>query len=194
MKKILFLFLFSAVCFVMNSYAESASAKNTALFNNLDNLEKIIIAKIPDSKILNIKAYDTNANGGVNSKKIIVAYLAVKAADHSDAFVIITPEKDVIDIDDYAILSQINIRNHPQYVELAKKFPNISLWPNHHQYPEAKTLADNTTQLIFNYRLLNGCHACAIGGVARIGFNFDSDGKFLGAVLLALLPPPLMTN
>jgi len=37
---------------------------------------------------------------------------------------------------------------------------------------------------MYDYRLLDGCHACAILGLARVAFEFDQDGTFYGAHLV----------
>jgi hypothetical protein len=142
-----------------------------------------IQAKFSDPKIIDEKKFNA----------LNVMHLAVRGADHSDAFVIITPQDKVINIDDYAILSAINIKSASNFKALAGKNPAIdSLWPGNHQYPESVTLAGGIQQLQFTYSVLNGCHACAIGAIAKVGFNFDAEGNFLGTQLLALSPPPVI--
>jgi hypothetical protein len=144
-----------------------------------------IQAKFSEPKMIDQKKY----------KSITVMHLSVRAADHNDAFVIITPKDKVIDIDDYAILSNINIKSAANFKELAQKNPAIdSLWPGNHQYPESVTLPGGIQQLQFTYAVLNGCHACAIGAIAKVGFNFDPEGDFLGTQLLTLSPPPVISN
>lgn len=117
---------------------------------------------------------------------ITVAHVAVPAADHSDAYYLINDSGDVINVDDAAILTTIDIKKSSNYSEIAKRFPNISLWPGNHQYPTFNQLPGGIQQLVFHYPLLNGCHACELAGFAEIAFNFDSDGRFISTQLLGL--------
>jgi hypothetical protein len=167
MKKLGFLFAFLFLGVMLNAYA--------------DDLSDLVLPKFFKAKIIDSKKFGN----------ITVVHLSVVGADHSDAFAIVTPQNKVIDIDDYAILSAIDIKKDPGYKDLAKKYPNVdSLWPGNHQYPEGKTLDGGVQQLQFTYRLLNGCHACAVAGLAHVAFNFDIDGTFLGTKLLNVSPMP----
>lgn len=141
-------------------------------------------AKFSEPKIIDQKKFNN----------LTVAHLSVRGADYSDAFVIITPKDKIIDIDDYAILSGINIKKDTNFKTLAKNNPSIdSLWPGNHQYPESVILPGGIQQLQFTYSVLNGCHACAIGAIAKVAFSFDAQGNFLGAELLGLSPPPVVS-
>jgi len=133
---------------------------------------------------VNGKVIDTKTFG-----KVTVVHASVSGADHSEAYFIVAKDK-VIDIDDYANLSQLNISSQPSFTQLSQKYPNIGIWPGNHSFPKSEELAGGITQLIFTYSLLNGCHACELGGIANVGFNFDKDGNYLGEQLLALSPPP----
>lgn len=185
-KNLKTLFCISALLFCPYSFAENTNSDSMKPSKpdkaQLSRLEKAVF---PQFTLFQPQITDIESFEGLT-----VVHLAVKAADHSDAYVIVTPDNTVIDIDNYAILSQIDIKKNPAYSKLAEKFPNISIWPGQHDYPKVERLADGTKQLQFNYRLLNGCHACAVGGVAVIGFNFDVNHHFDGTVLLSLLPPP----
>lgn len=176
-----FVLIFAVISFSI--FAQDASKLSKPTSAEKERLEKIITPHFQqmNPKITDIKTFGTG---------LIVAHLSVRAADHSDAFVIISPDNKVIDIDDYAILSNIDIKKNPTFPTLAEKTPNISIWPGNHDFPTFERLADGAQQIQFNYRLLNGCHACAVGGVATVGFNFDVKGNFIGVTLIKLLPPP----
>lgn len=163
----------------LNCYASEAQPKLSA--DVISQLQ----TKFPESKIIDQK----------NFNNLTVVHLAIRGQNYNDTFVIITPNKKIINIDDYAILSNINIKKDPKFQELAKKNSNIdSLWPGNHQYPEIVTLPGGIQQLQFTYSVLNGCHDCAIGAIAKVAFNFDSQGNFLGALLLELSPPPVVST
>jgi hypothetical protein len=140
---------------------------------------------------VNGKVIDTKTFGKDNN--IIVVHASVSGADHSDAYFIVSKDK-VLDIDDYANLSQLNISPQPSYAQLSQKYPNIGIWPGNHNFPKSEELAGGITQLVFTYSLLNGCHACELGGIANVGFNFDKDGNYLGEQLLSLSPPPISSS
>lgn len=134
---------------------------------------------------VNGKVIDSKTFGNVT-----VVHASVSGADHSDAYFIVAKDK-VIDVDDYANLSQLNISSQPSFAQLSQKYPNIGIWPGNHNFPKSEDLAGGITQLIFTYSLLNGCHACELGGIANVGFNFDKEGNYLGEQLLSLSPPPI---
>lgn len=137
---------------------------------------------------VNGKVQDTKIFGNVT-----VIHASVTGADHSDAFFIAAKNR-VFNIDDYANLSQLNIKSQVNYASLAQRYPNIGIWPGNHTFPKAEELAGGITQLVFTYSLLNGCHACELAGIANVGFNFDKEGNYLGEQLLSLSPPPVSSS
>ena len=42
------------------------------------------------------------------------------------------------------------------------------------------------SDFVFSFVLLNGCHACEVGGYAQIAFDFNRAGEFLGTKSLRL--------
>lgn len=137
---------------------------------------------------VNGKVLDTKAFG-----KITVIHASVTGADHSDAYFILAKNR-VINVDDYANLSQLNIKSQAGYSALAQRYPNIGVWPGNHTMPTSTALAGGITQLVFTYSLLNGCHACELAGIANVGYNFDQDGNYLGEQLISLSPPPIASS
>ncbi len=126
--------------------------------------------------------------------KITVIYAAIPGADYSDGYFIINNQGSIINVDDYAILSEIDITKNPHYKEIIQRFPSASLWPGNHQsFPDVATSPENSPRFIFTYSLLNGCHACEIAGTAKIAFDFDNGGQFINAQLVDLIPVPVNT-
>jgi hypothetical protein len=133
----------------------------------------------------------------IDNKKmgnVTVLRVAVPAADHSEEFYVINNNGDLIDVDDQAILSGIEISKASNYQSILQKYPSVSLWPGNHQYPVENDLPSGITQLVFTYSLLNGCMACELAGIAKVALNFDSVGNFQGAQLLSLDPPPIAAS
>lgn len=140
-------------------------------------------------------AFNHFANGWIKEYKtfgkISVIYAALQGADYSDGYFIINDQGSIINVDDYAILSGIDITKNAHYKEIIQRFPSASLWPGNHQsFPDMTTSPENSPRFIFTYTLLNGCHACEIAGTAQIAFDFDDDGQFLNAQLVDLFPLP----
>ena len=126
--------------------------------------------------------------------KLTIIYASIPGADYSDGYFIINNQGSIINVDDYAILSEIDISKNPHYKEIIQQFPSASLWPGNHQsFPDMTTSPENSPRLVFTYTLLNGCHACEIAGTAKIAFDFDDDGQFLNAQLIDLTPVPSST-
>lgn len=100
-------------------------------------------------------------------------------------FIMINGTPRVIYAGDYDNFKNIDIRKDPLYPSLIRKFPKLELW-GHAEFKAMQRLPDGGQRFIFSFVLLNGCHACEIGGYANIAFNFNSEGIFLGTKLLRL--------
>jgi hypothetical protein len=74
------------------------------------------------------------------------------------------------------------------YADLQAAHPNITFWdPGPRPEPMTQS-ADGGQEFVFDYRLLDGCHACAILGYARFAFDFGPDGTFEGPRFLNITP------
>jgi len=73
------------------------------------------------------------------------------------------------------------------YPEMKEKYPNIWFWGIAPQFVEKKALPNNNERFIFTYRFVNGCRACNTEYSAKIGFDFDSDKKFLKIIFLQIV-------
>ena len=93
-----------------------------------------------------------------------------------------------INVDDRRLLALAAMRAAPAYRRLLRRFPRVSLWPDgrYRPLPAAVRLASGGRRFIIAYRLQDFCHACAIVGRTRFGFDFDAAGKFLGTRFLGV--------
>lgn len=78
---------------------------------------------------------------------------------------------------------QVSLEDDAGFQALKANFPRLMFWKS------GPTLAtSNMTSagqsFVFRYRLLDGCHACAVRGWARIEFDFARDGTYHGAKVL----------
>ena len=78
---------------------------------------------------------------------------------------------------------QVPVENDAGFKALKADFPQLLFWRSG---PTLETNAVTAAgeRFVFRYRLLDGCHACAIRGWARIEFDFAPDGTYQGAKLL----------
>jgi len=83
---------------------------------------------------------------------------------------------------------KIDLARDALYSSLRSRFPNITMWPMH-SFVEMQRLVEGGQRFIFSFILLNGCRACEIAGSAEIAFDFDKEGRFLGAKLVGLKEP-----
>lgn len=110
-------------------------------------------------------------------------------ANENQGCLLVNGSPRTVDVDDTSLLSQSDLAKNSQYAELAKKYPNIAIFPGDRSgtnYPVAEKLPGGGQRFIVSYWLLNGCHACERVGEVSFAFNFDGTGKFTGAKLQTL--------
>jgi hypothetical protein len=78
---------------------------------------------------------------------------------------------------------EVSLDDDAGFQALKKRFPRLMFWK---PGPTLETNTNNASgqTFVFRYRLLDGCHACAIRGRARIEFDFAPDGTYRRARLL----------
>lgn len=97
----------------------------------------------------------------------------------------------MIDVDDLSRIDQKNLGTNAAYAALLSKYPALSLFPADRRPgrgPGAAKLRSGGQRFVVTYVLKDGCHACAVVGDARIGFDFDVEGKFVGTDVLRVRP------
>lgn len=87
-------------------------------------------------------------------------------------------------------LGHIDITKDPRYPAIVKKFPKIMLWGGGPVFKEMQRLPKGGQRFVLAYFLLNGCHACKVGGSAYVAFDFNARGTFEGTKLLRLTESP----
>lgn len=106
-------------------------------------------------------------------------------ANENWEFILVNGKPQVINVGDPDNLKRIDIKKDPLYPSLIRQFTELELW-GHAEFKTMKRLAEGGQRFIFSFVLLNGCHACEIGGYADIAFDFNSKGCFLGTNLIRL--------
>jgi inhibitor of cysteine peptidase len=76
------------------------------------------------------------------------------------------------------------MKKNAAYAALAAQYPRISVWPGDrfdNKLPTVTSTGWGVQTFLVQYKLRDGCHACAEVGTATLGFNFDTQGNFQGA-------------
>jgi hypothetical protein len=79
----------------------------------------------------------------------------------------------------------------PKFVTFAQSHLNATLWMpvDRAGAPSVVALGQRTERFVFPFTIKT-CHACAVIGNARVGFDFDRAGHYDGAELLSIASTP----
>jgi hypothetical protein len=133
------------------------------------------------------------ATAVLDTGKVDVAYAEYPFRANENALVfLVNGEPPLIDVDDLSRIDMKNLGNNPVYVGLLKTFPSLALFPGDRRpggrEPRALKLRSGGQRFVVVYELHDGCHACKTVGYARIGFDFDVQGKFVGTDVVQVRP------
>jgi hypothetical protein len=104
-------------------------------------------------------------------------------ANELEGVLFVNGDPAMVDVDSQKFVSQSNFSKDPTYAALAKKHPQVSIWPGdryHTNKPLVKDLGSGQQLFVVEYILRDGCHACAQIGTASLNFTFDQQGRFTG--------------
>jgi len=91
-----------------------------------------------------------------------------------------------------AVVYPENVKVSPDsdagFQAIRAEFPALLFWKPSPEF-ESNTITAEGESLVFRYRLLDGCHACAVRGWARVEFVFGPDGTYRRAKLLGVVRP-----
>jgi hypothetical protein len=125
---------------------------------------------------------------------IDIAYIEYAfRANELDGVLLVNGHPSIIDVDSEKFVSEENFSRDPTFAALAKKYPQISIWPGdryHTGTPSAKPLESGGQSFAVDYVLRDGCHACAQIGTASLTFAFDERGRYSGVEAGPTVPRP----
>jgi inhibitor of cysteine peptidase len=120
---------------------------------------------------------------------VAYVYYPFRANENQLCF-LVNGKPKLIDIDDYNIISKVDLKKNRDYSAIFNEYPELTIWPgdrNGVDYPVINKAAGGGQNFIFNYRLQDRCHACKLIGFANLNFRFAKDGKFLGVSVVDVL-------
>jgi hypothetical protein len=101
---------------------------------------------------------------------------------------LVNGEPQLIDLNDWERLEAIDLATSKVYRKIAKRRPAVTLWPDA-QFAGAEALAGEGQRFLFDYPLVDGCHACDLLGYARIAYDFDAKGRLTAVQLVGVEVP-----
>lgn len=113
-------------------------------------------------------------------------------ANENQVVLLVNGEPPMLDVDDTSSIGQPALDANPTYAGMKKSFPKIALFPGDRsdgQLPRAlERRRAGGQRFVVVYELRDGCHACQVLGYARIGLDFDAQGRFAGAEVEQVRP------
>lgn len=103
-------------------------------------------------------------------------------ANANDGVLLVNGRPDLVDVSDPALLKPLEKDPRVETVRVAE--PEASLWATDPGGPTALMRGEGR-RFVFSFPLRT-CHACENLAAARVAYDFDKDGKFLGVRLLSV--------
>ena len=129
-------------------------------------------------------------------ERVDIAYVEYAfRANELEGVLLVNGKPSPIDVDDDSFTPDAELRKNSAFAALAEQYPHISVWPGDRsdsKLPAVTSTGWGTQTFLVQYKLRDGCHACAEIGTATVAFNFDTQGNFQGAKLsnvVAAAPP-----
>jgi hypothetical protein len=115
-------------------------------------------------------------------------------ANDNYGLLLVNGEPPLLNVDDFQKLDRAAMEQNPMFQAVKQKYPKTELFSGDRSgsapWPRTQPLPGGGTEFVVTYPLLDGCHACASNGLARFGWDFDANGKFLRTVYIPTPPPP----
>jgi hypothetical protein len=169
-------------------------------------MNQIAAAGAPGAAVSFTRLLYKSSDGQVGIMTAIKNFGAVDAAqvfyplraNDNYGLLLLNGDPPILDVDDLTKLDRAAMEQSPMFQAIKRKFAKTDIWPSDHSgsspWPRVQPLTGGGTELVVNYLLINGCHACEHVGVARFGWDFDATGKLLHTTFIPTPPPPKLTR
>jgi len=123
----------------------------------------------------------------------IAVFNITTLADGQEIFYLVDTQGKLI-----SLSSDFDLKNNKTYLEIQKKYKDLALttllyFKKIHEdlFPKSHILPNKNQQLIFQQTLRDGgCVACATVGIAKVAYEFNPEGVFLGSSVLDVVTLP----
>jgi hypothetical protein len=82
------------------------------------------------------------------------------------------------------------LQHNAAYQSIASAHEDAMFWPFGPTVAGVETSPAGGPRFLFDYEVLDGCHACAILAHVRLAFDFAADGTEAGVHLIEVIPAP----
>jgi hypothetical protein len=117
----------------------------------------------------------------------VIEYSDPSRANHNESWALLWPNADMLDVNDWGF-SRINLRDAPGYQVLASRFSDLQLWLSI-GFLGTRNAPDGGTDYLFEFEVVDGCHACETGYAAEVAFRITAAAKFERARIVTFRPP-----
>ena len=112
----------------------------------------------------------------------VVATLGSGASTYGSSYVV-TPNLRFIDTGDVTYDARLGLTRNAVFRALRAANPKATVWGQNGIGDEVRRPGGGQ-RFVTVRPIVDGCHACALLGAARVGYDFDRDGRYVGVVLV----------
>lgn len=101
-------------------------------------------------------------------------------ADFNQRWLLVNGNPEIVNVDDFNLLPQIDMQHDWAYGALQVKYPRVTLFDGDRtngEAPQMESLPDGGQRFLIDYPLRDQCRACAQLGRATFAFTFDPTGR-----------------
>jgi len=109
-------------------------------------------------------------------------------ANTNYGYLLVNGDPPIVDVDDLKLIKEALVKDSA-YAKLLLRYPNAATWPEDRfstELPIVERLENGGQRFIVPYRITDLCRACKELGRAKLTFDFDANGKFLGVKMVSL--------
>jgi hypothetical protein len=110
------------------------------------------------------------------------------AANENQQYALLGGVPAVIFPNDGAASLASSLPRNPTYAAIQSAHEDAMYWPFGPRIAGVETSPEGGQRFLFDYEVLNGCHACAILAHVRIAFDFATDGTEAGVRVVEVIP------
>lgn len=118
-------------------------------------------------------------------------------ANTNDLVDLVNGNPPILDVDDPRYLDPSIFAADPGFAAIRAAHPDVTPFPGDRyrlRAVEGSTLPGGGQRFVVGEDLRDGCHACAILAEARVAFEFDVAGKFVGAHVVRMQTMPALAH